>query len=155
MIYLLDSDTLILMMRGLKMRIPRTESQRQRFLQGRLILGNCRHHAQSGHQLTCSAITMAELEFGARNSENYAREMRHTRTVLAGVFPLDYTAGICAEAYGRVRHALESTGKRIGENDMHIAAHALAFGAVLVTNNTREFERVPGLRVENWSQPFS
>jgi predicted nucleic acid-binding protein len=100
MIYLLDSDKLILMMRGLKMRVPRTESQRQRFLQGRLILGNCRHHAQSGHQLTCSAITIGELEFGARNSENYTREMRHTRTVLAGVFPLDYTAGRCAEAYG-------------------------------------------------------
>jgi tRNA(fMet)-specific endonuclease VapC len=151
MIYLLDSDTIILLMRGLKIRAPRTESQRERAQQARSILSNCRSHAQNGHQLTCSAITISELEFGARNSDDYAHEMRHTRIVLGGVFPLDYTASKCAEAYGRIRHQLESTGKRIGENDLLIAAHALALNATLVTNNTREFNRVHGLCVENWS----
>lgn len=54
--------------------------------------------------------------------------------------------------YGPLRSELERQGRPIGALDMLIAAHALALGCTLVTNNTREFERVPGLRLENWAQ---
>jgi tRNA(fMet)-specific endonuclease VapC len=56
-----------------------------------------------------------------------------------------------AEGYGRVRNALEQSGTPIGPLDTQIAAHALALGTTLVTNNLREFARVPGLRLENWA----
>jgi tRNA(fMet)-specific endonuclease VapC len=57
-----------------------------------------------------------------------------------------------AEAYARIRVSLEKTGTRIGSNDLWIAATALAHDATLVTNNTAEFTRVPGLKIEDWSQ---
>jgi tRNA(fMet)-specific endonuclease VapC len=55
-----------------------------------------------------------------------------------------------AEAYGRIRAALESKGEMIGNNDLRIAAHALAAGSTLATNNEREFRRVRGLDIQNW-----
>ena len=58
----------------------------------------------------------------------------------------------CAEHYGRIRATLASRGKTIGPNDLLIAATALANGAVLVTRNAREFQRVPGLTVEVWDE---
>jgi tRNA(fMet)-specific endonuclease VapC len=63
------------------------------------------------------------------------------------VAPLGEDAGI---RYGQVRSALEKVGKPIGGNDLWIAAHALAEGWTLVTDNEREFQRVKGLKVENW-----
>ena len=56
-----------------------------------------------------------------------------------------------AEHYGRIRATLQQQGLPIGNNDLWLAAHAMAEGWTLVTNNTREFERVPGLRLENWA----
>jgi len=53
--------------------------------------------------------------------------------------------------YGPVRKALEAKGQRIGERDLLLACQALALGATMVTNNTREFERVAGLKLENWA----
>lgn len=55
--------------------------------------------------------------------------------------------------YGNIRAALEAIGRPIGVNDLHIAAHARSLGLTLVTNNMREFERVPGLLLENWACP--
>ena len=63
------------------------------------------------------------------------------------VLPLDDSA---RDAYGRLRTGLERRGEVIGAHDMLIAAHAIARGATLVTNNEREFKRVKGLRIENW-----
>jgi tRNA(fMet)-specific endonuclease VapC len=57
-----------------------------------------------------------------------------------------------ATRYGEVRRALELAGQPIGPQDLWIAAHALAAGLVVVTQNTREFARVPGLRVEDWTE---
>ena len=57
-----------------------------------------------------------------------------------------------ARVYGRLRGDLESKGMTIGPNDLLIAATALAYGAVLVTNNVREFKRVPGLSLEEWDE---
>ncbi len=61
--------------------------------------------------------------------------------------PFDDSA---ADAYGSIRADLELRGQLIGSNDMLIAAHALSLGATLITNNVSEFERVTGLRIENW-----
>ena len=66
---------------------------------------------------------------------------------IVSVLPLSAAAG---RHYGLVRAALERAGTPIGNNDLWIAAHALALGVPLVSNNLREFERVPGLKLENW-----
>ena len=64
----------------------------------------------------------------------------------------DYPAAAAAD-YGEIRSALERAGRRIGPYDLLIAAHARHIKAVLVTNNEREFRRVPGLAVQNWLKP--
>jgi len=70
-------------------------------------------------------------------------------TVLSGldIQPWDAPAD---ERYGEIRALLQGKGKLIGANDLFIAAHALALDATLVSDNTREFSRVPGLKLENW-----
>ena len=65
---------------------------------------------------------------------------------------LPYTSK-AAQHYGSIRASLETQGQTIGVNDLHIAAHARSEGLVLVTNNLREFERVPALQIENWLEP--
>ena len=59
---------------------------------------------------------------------------------------------LAAECYGKIRADLEKAGKPIGPLDMMIAGHAKALGYVVVTNNTKEFERVEGLKLENWAE---
>ena len=104
---------------------------------------------QVGH-VGLSSITLAELEFGAAKSQHVAQARAALREFLLPLelAPFDQAA---AEAYGTIRVALEKKGRPIGPLDTLIAAHAVALGAVLVTNNTREFRRVPGLSVEDWS----
>lgn len=96
-----------------------------------------------------SAVTYAELEYGVAASA--ARDKNH-RTLDRFVTPLDILPfdDTAARHYGEVRAHLKRSGTPIGPNDMFIAAHALALGATLVTNNEREFRRVPGLSLENW-----
>lgn len=99
--------------------------------------------------LGISAITWGELCFGAAKSNDPSRAYslldQFSRMVL--VLPLPAEAG---PLYGKVRAALQRAGTPIGNNDLWIAAHALALGVPLVSNNLREFERVPGLKLENW-----
>lgn len=95
-----------------------------------------------------SAITAAELAFGAeRNSSERNRKAVERALESLAVAPFDAAA---ARAYGRIRAALQRRGTPIGPLDMLIAAHAVALDVPLVTNNIREFHRVPELRVENW-----
>ena len=104
-----------------------------------------RHH---GH-MAISAITLAELVHGAEKSQFPARNLNVVEDFCSRLAVLPYTQE-AAYHYGAIRAALESTGQTIGVNDLHIAAHARSQGMTLVTNNLREFERVPGLLVENW-----
>ena len=96
-----------------------------------------------------SAITLAELAYGASNSRDPKRNRDALQQFTA---PLDIAAFDrgATEAYGRVRTVLERKGQRIGPTDLLIAAHALSLDVRLVTSNEAEFKRVPGLVVENW-----
>ncbi len=96
-----------------------------------------------------SSITLAELEFGIAKSAKPEKNRKHFQEFLLPFEILPFDAGAALE-YGMVRHYLEKAGSPIGPLDTLIAAHALAAGVCLVTNNEREFNRVPGLRIENW-----
>lgn len=96
-----------------------------------------------------SLITFGELRFGADKS-NRRDEAMASLTRLAELIPVLALGAAVGEAYGRLRAHLERAGTPIGNNDLWIAAHALSLGLTLVTNNGREFDRVPGIRVENW-----
>ena len=97
-----------------------------------------------------SVITFGELAVGVAKSPDPLASLRvlHELTELIPVLPLPLLAG---EIYGKDRALLERNGQIIGNNDLWIAAHAKAAGLILVTNNVREFKRVPGLKVENWA----
>ncbi|MBK8095374.1 MAG: hypothetical protein IPK32_26235 [Verrucomicrobiaceae bacterium] len=83
MIYLLDTDTTILMMRGLSILEPKSEKQRQRQETGRRILAKCRQHAAEGHVIGLSAITLAELEYGACGANDPTAERARMQRILA------------------------------------------------------------------------
>lgn len=100
-----------------------------------------------------SALTVSELAFGAAKSGSQ-RNLETLEKFLAPVDILPFDEA-CAWQYGQVRAHLSRIGTPIGSIDELIAAHALALDAVLVTNNVREFQRVPGLRIENWAEPSS
>ncbi len=104
-----------------------------------------RHH---GH-MAISAITLAELLHGAEKSADPTRNLAVVEDFCSRMAVLPYTDK-AAGHYGSIRADLERQGKPIGVNDLHIAAHARSEGLVLVSNNLREFERVAGLRTENW-----
>lgn len=151
MIYLLDTDTLIYMVRGLKISPPRDERQRKRFAVAGRIVERCKARQETGDDVGLSAITVAELEFGARHSGDYPTEITAVRKILAPFVTYDFDAAVCAEHYGEVRHRLESAGASIGAMDLLIAGHAKALRATLITNDTAHFSRVSGLHCQNWS----
>jgi tRNA(fMet)-specific endonuclease VapC len=96
-----------------------------------------------------SVITLAELRYGVMKSGAIERNAAALGEFLLPLEIADFGAA-AAEAYGRVRAGLEKAGTPIGPLDTQIGAHALSLGAVLVTNNVREFRRIPGLKIENW-----
>ena len=104
-------------------------------------------HAPSA--LRMSAISLAELRFGAAKSTQPRRAMANLNAILAkvGVVPFDEAATV---RYGELRAALEKRGAPIGPLDTLIAAHALSLRWTLATHNVREFRRVPGLAVVDW-----
>jgi tRNA(fMet)-specific endonuclease VapC len=101
--------------------------------------------------LAMSAVTLGEMIYGAERSVQVARNLEDIEALAArmDVLPFDYQAAI---HFGQVRTEFMKTGKPIGPYDLMIAGHARSLGLILVTNNMREFKRVPGLRVENWSR---
>jgi len=106
--------------------------------------------AEYPYGLSISTITEAELWFGVENSMNRTKNSETLRAFLATVDILPFDTAAAAE-YGRVRAKLKRTGALIGERDTFIAAHALALGLTLATSNTKEFGRVEGLVLEDWS----
>ncbi len=100
-------------------------------------------------RMAISAITLAELMHGAEKSSDPPRNLAVVEDFCSRLAVLSYGDKAAAH-YGGIRAALEAQGRIIGVNDLHIAAHARSEGLTLVSNNLREFERVPGLLMENW-----
>ena len=101
-------------------------------------------------QLSMSAITFAELMNGAKKSQRVEANVSRLNALgeILEICSFDQQAAI---AYGDVRSSLEKRGEVIGPYDLLIAAHALSLDRTLITNNEREFKRVKGLKVANWT----
>lgn len=99
-----------------------------------------------------SAITVAELQYGAARSRYPEQNRAALSQFLLPLMALDFDQA-AADVYGRLRANLEERGQPIGALDQLIAAQAIAHNLTLVTNNLREFERIPDLRLENWAGP--
>lgn len=129
--YLLDTDICIYLLNG---KAPRAEARLREL---------------DRDEVGVTAITVAELSFGAVHSGRPERNLARVEAFLAPLVrvPFDDAAAAC---FARIKQALTASGGMIGAMDLLIAATALAFPAVLVTNNTRDFARVPGLEMENW-----
>ena len=100
-------------------------------------------------QMAISTVTLGELVFGAEHSQQVERNLADIASFAARleVLPFNNTA---AYHFGQIRADLYRAGKPIGPYDMMIAGHARSSGLILVTNNTKEFKRVPALLIENW-----
>ncbi len=97
-----------------------------------------------------SSITLAELRYGVAKSQHVEKNQQALDEFILPLEIEDFNEK-AAEEYGTVRTDLEKAGKPIGSMDMLIGAHALAIGATLVTNNTKEFKQVKNLKVVDWS----
>lgn len=101
-------------------------------------------------EIGISVITASELQYGVEKSSRKAKNQERLDAFLApfDIFPYDVKA---VAAYGGIRADIEKKGQTIGPLDMLIAAQALSGGLILVTNNEKEFQRIPGLQIENWA----
>lgn len=111
------------------------------------VLARFREHKAG--DIGLSAVVASELAYGVSKSGSQ-RNMQALQMFLAPLDVLAFDEQVVWQ-YGKLRAQLERQGTPIGAMDTMIAAHALALDAVLVTNNLREFERVPGLRLQNWA----
>jgi len=100
-------------------------------------------------ELCISTITVSELVYGAYKSEHTEKNLKAIEGFLMPFDIVEYDFKASVE-YGKIRARLERKGQVIGNMDMQIAGHALALDVMLVTNNTKEFERVDGLGLDNW-----
>jgi tRNA(fMet)-specific endonuclease VapC len=107
--------------------------------------------ARPGSVVLCSVV-VAELLYGAHRSARKAQTLSQVQTFCGGFLSLPFDDRAAAE-YGQIRAHLVGLGTPIGPNDLMIAAIALANGLILVTHNTAEFSRVPGLTLEDWQSP--
>lgn len=126
--YVLDTDTIIDVLRGIPPVVRRLAGV-------------------SPDDVGVASMTVAELRYGALVSRDPARSLAETARLLEQLTLLAFGARAAA-LHGDIRYALR--GRQVGPHDLVIAATALAAGAAIVTSNTREFERVPELRVESW-----
>ena len=103
-------------------------------------------------EIRVCSVVKAELEYGALGYGVPARRLALVQRTLAPFRSLPFDDAVVSH-YAIIRHTLERQGQVIGPNDLLIAAICLANGCTLVTSNTDEFSRVPGLKCEDWSQP--
>lgn len=128
--YMLDTDTCIYVMK----RLPPGLSERFNTLAGELCM---------------SCMTLAELHFGAEKSARRVDNLRELENFAARMEVLPFTTAAAAH-YGQLRAHVERAGTPVGSFDLLIGAHARAEGLIVVTNNVREFARLPGIQVETW-----
>ena len=132
MIYLLDTNTCVFLMKGTPVAV------RERLA------------ALDSERVCISSVVVSELWFGVYNSQRPEKNQRALECFLEPFEELPY-GHAANRAYGRERAALKKAGTPIGSLDMLIAAHALSEDAVLVTNNLREFSRVEDLKIQDWT----
>ncbi len=104
---------------------------------------------KQANRMAISTITLAELMHGSEKSSRPAENLAAVEDFCSRLEVLPYTAK-AAQHYGSIRTSLEKIGQPIGINDLHIAAHARSEGLILVSNNMKEFVKVPALQLENW-----
>ena len=126
--YLLDTDTVIFTIKRKPIHVRR------------------KFNAHTG-EMCISTVTLSELMYGAENSFDPSKNLNAVEGFAYRVNVLDYDT-YAARHFGQLKNELK--GNLIGSYDLMIAAHARSKGLILVTNNIREFARVPGLRIENW-----
>jgi len=137
MLYHLDTDTSSYFIKG---RHPHLDNLRARV--------SSLTHAE----LAISALTKAELLYGLRRLPDSHDLHVSASSFLSAIQVFDWPDA-ATDLYAHIRHHLTTTGQLIGELDMLLAAHALSLDAVVVSNNTRHFERLsPPLRIENWAE---
>lgn len=102
-------------------------------------------------EVCISSVTYAELSYGVEKSQSIEKNRVALAFFLANIEIMDFDSS-AAESYGKIRADLEKAGKPIGPLDMMIAGHAKSLGCTIVTNNTKEFMRVNGLKLENWAK---
>ena len=105
-------------------------------------------------QIILSSVVVAELAFGVEKSLNKEHNRKALHNLLSS-FQVQGWDESAAWIYASHYHRLRAAGTPIGIHDLQIGCHALALDAVCVTNNTREFERIEGLKLENWVQPVT
>lgn len=98
-----------------------------------------------------SSITLAELQFGIAKSSNPKKNSEALEIFLTPIEVVEFGAFSTSD-YGKIRYELEKKGNPIGPLGTLIAAHARSLGLTLVTNNEKEFERIEGLKIENWAR---
>jgi tRNA(fMet)-specific endonuclease VapC len=112
-------------------------------------LGMRERFDRQADELSISTITLGELLFGAEKSARPEQNRAAVEEFASKLAVAQFTAAAAAH-YGQIRADLERRGRVAGVHDMLIGGHARSEGLVIVTNNLREFERMPGLQVENW-----
>jgi tRNA(fMet)-specific endonuclease VapC len=131
--YMLDTDIFIYIS---KSKPPEVRARFERMKPGQMVM---------------SVITYGELYYGASKSNQRTKALAELEATVR-VIPVEDVTSTVSEVYGNIRAALEKQGRVIGNNDIWIAAHAMTLGLTLATNNDREFLRVTGLSVENWTK---
>ncbi len=131
--YMLDTDIYIYLAKN---RYPQVTARFERLKPGQPVM---------------SVITYGELQYGATKSTERSRTLSQLAELIQHI-PVENLTSSAAQAYGEIRTALEAQGRVMGNSDLWIAAHAMAMDATLATNNDREFLRVTGLSVENWTK---
>jgi tRNA(fMet)-specific endonuclease VapC len=104
---------------------------------------------KNASRMAISSITLSELMYGVEKSSQIDKNLEAIEDFISHLDVLSYDAK-ASQHYGQIKSKLEKKGQIIGENDIHIAAHAISQGLTLVTNNLKEFKRVPNLALENW-----
>lgn len=134
-IYMLDTDTCIVLMRGESPALA------------------ARVQAVPLQQQVMSVVTFAELSYGVQASTATRRKQNQAvlDSLVLHLAVLDWPQ-LAAQHYAEIRHDLKRRGAQLGAADLMIAAHARAIGATVVTNNTKDFGRVKHLQVENWTK---
>jgi tRNA(fMet)-specific endonuclease VapC len=102
-------------------------------------------------KIAVCSVVKAELFYGSMGSNNPQKALNLQKSFLSRFISLPFDDS-CAEVYGKIRRDLANLGTPIGSNDLQIAAIALVNNLTLVTHNVREFDRVEGLRVEDWEE---